>query len=314
MMTSTCAICGGGAALSVVASERMMGLGGEYRYDMCGECGCVQLRDVPEGLADFYAGDYYAFTEPERPTRARRVYRRARDAMLFGRFRGLRSVLAPFLPRRVLDVGDWFATTHARRGSRILDVGCGVGLLLRRLVDEGYTDASGVDPFVDADIAFRGRTLVRKGGIAEIDGEFDLVMFHHSLEHIADQAGTMGHVARLLAPGGYCLIRIPTVSSYAWEEYRDRWVQLDAPRHLYLHSLDSVERLAVASGLRLERIVYDSTDFQFEGSELYRRGLTLKAINGPTFSRGARWQFYWRANRLNAQHRGDQAAFYLRKA
>jgi SAM-dependent methyltransferase len=313
-MTSPCAICGGGTALGVVASERMMGLGGEYRYDLCGECGCLQLRDVPPNLGDFYAGGYYAFAEPVRPTRVRGAYRRVRDAMLLGRFRSVRLLLAPFVPRRVLEVGEWFATTQAHRKARILDVGCGVGLLLRRLVDDGYTHVSGVDPFVDADIVYHGRTLVRKAWIAELDGEYDVVMFHHSLEHIADQAATMGHVARLLAPGGHCLIRIPTVSSYAWEEYRDRWVQLDAPRHLYLHSLDSLERLATASGLRLERVVYDSTEFQFEGSELYRRGLTLQSINGQTFSRLQRWQFKWRANRLNARSRGDQAAFYLRKA
>ena len=311
---NACGICGGAFDLAIEATERMFGKGGEFWYDRCNTCGCVQLRNIPASLADFYANDYYAFAEPARPTGGRRVYRRLRDAVLFGRLRALRKLVVPILPRRVSEVGEWFARTRSGRNARILDVGCGVGLLLRRLVDAGYAHVDGVDPFVDADIAYRGRVLVRKAWLGDIEGVYDLIMFHHSLEHIADQAETMRHVARLLAPGGHCLIRIPTVSSYAWEEYRDRWVQLDAPRHLYLHSVNSLERLAGRAGLRLEGVVYDSTDFQFAGSELYRRGATLQELNGQAFSRMERWRFLWRANRLNARKLGDQAAFYLRKA
>ena len=309
-----CGICGGAFDLAIEATERMFGKGGHFWYDRCAVCGCVQLRNVPANLGDYYAQDYYAFAEPAPPAGGRRVYRRVRDAILFGRLRALRSVFGPFTPRRLSEVGEWFAKTRAGRNTRILDVGCGVGVLLRRLVDAGYAHVDGVDPFVDADIAFLGRVLVRRAWLADVVGEYDLIMFHHSLEHIADQAETMRHVARLLAPGGRCLIRVPTVSSFAWEEYRDRWVQLDAPRHLYLHSVESLERLAAGAGLRLEGVVYDSTGFQFEGSELYRRGAPLKELNEHAFSRMERWRFSRRANRLNVRNLGDQAAFYFRKA
>lgn len=307
-----CAICGGSARPRVVASERMFGWGGDYRYDMCADCGCLQLRDVPDSMEPFYPSGYYAFTELASPTAARHLYRRIRDAVLFGRARVARALVLPMLPRRVSDSGEWLARSRAEPRSRILDVGCGAGTLLRRLVDAGYANAQGVDPFIEADIWYRGRVLVHRARLEEIDGQFDVIMMHHSLEHIGPQVGTMAAVARMLAPGGTCLIRVPIVSSFSWEEYQDRWVQLDAPRHLFLHSRESLRRLAEGAGLRVERVVYDSTVFQFEGSELYRRDIPLKdaALHPPT--RLQRIKYAVRARLLNTQQRGDQAAFYLR--
>lgn len=309
-----CAICGGQAQPCVVGAERMFGLGGEYRYDMCVDCGCLQLRDVPASMEPFYPSGYYAFDELAPPSASRHLYRRIRDDVLFGRARAARALFASVFPRHIMEPGEWIARSRAGPHSRILDVGCGVGLLLRRLVDAGYVRAEGVDPFVQTDLEYRGRRLVRRALLEEVDGQFDLIMLHHSLEHIGPQAITMASVARMLAPGGTCLIRVPIVGSFAWEHYKDRWVQLDAPRHLFLHSTESMRRLAEGAGLRVESVVHDSTAFQFEGSELYRRDIPLKDISLHRFSRGQRRQYAAGAKRLNAQQRGDQAAFYLRKA
>ena len=292
----------------------MFGLGGAYRYDLCTECGCLQLRDVPANLEPFYSSSYYAFEEPERPSASRHWYRRIRDQVLFGRARAARAVFALIAPRRVAEPGEWIARSGMGPSSRILDVGCGAGNLLRRLVDTGYAHAEGVDPFISADIRYRGSRLVRRAHVEDMEGQFDLIMLHHSLEHIGPQASTMASVARLLAPGGTSLIRVPVVGSFAWEHYQDRWVQLDAPRHLFLHSAESIRRLAQGAGLRVERTVYDSTAFQFEGSELYRKDIPLKDAALHPDSRVQRAKYALRATRLNAQRRGDQAAFYLRHA
>ena len=307
-----CAICGGPATPRIVASERMFGWGGSYRYDMCAECGCLQLRDVPESMESFYPAGYYAFTELATPTATRHLYWRIRDAVLFGRARAARALVLPMLPRRISESGEWLMRSGAGPRSRILDVGCGSGTLVKRLVDAGYPHAEGMDPFIDADIRYRGRVLVHRARLEEMEGEFDLLMLHHSLEHIGSQVSTMAMLARMLAPTGTCLIRVPVVSSYSWEEYQDRWVQLDAPRHLFLHSVESMRRLAEGAGLRIEEVVYDSKLFQFEGSELYRRDIPLKDAARHPLSRLQRMKYGARARLLNVRKRGDQAAFYLR--
>lgn len=309
-----CRICGGGADLSVQATERMFGLGGEFWYDRCGSCGAVQLRDVPADLGRYYPDDYYALGAAAGTRRAvPAAVRRLRDSLVFGRARLFGRWIEPLLSPGMLQWRGWLEGAGATRRSRILDVGSGSGAPLRRLRDQGFLHVLGLDPFVDRTISYRGQPLVRKGSLDDVSGEWDLIMFHHSLEHIHDQRGTFARVAELLAPDGCCLIRIPTVSSQAWEEYQDRWVQLDAPRHLMLHSTESLARLAASVGLQVEAVVHDSTEFQFEGSEWYRRGRPLTELSPAAFSPEQRRAFADRAAALNAEGRGDQAAFYLRR-
>jgi SAM-dependent methyltransferase len=145
-------------------------------------------------------------------------------------------------------------------------------------------------------------------------------MFHHSLEHIPDPERILKIAYDLLKPGGYCIIRIPTVSSYAWKNYGMKWVQLDAPRHFYLHSIKSIEILSRRTNFKLSNIIYDSTAFQFWGSEQYLQNITLtdphSYLMNPKnslFSKKDILEFSKRAKELNAAKLGDQAVFYLKK-
>ena len=130
----------------------------------------------------------------------------------------------------------------------------------------------------------------------------------------------MKAASRLLSPHGVCIIRMPTVSSYAWPHYGVNWVQLDAPRHFYIHSVESVRVLADRCGLNLTGVVYDSSAFQFWASEQYALDIPLYdprsyALGADTsmFSRDQIGVFERRAAELNAAKLGDQAVFYLRK-
>jgi SAM-dependent methyltransferase len=209
--------------------------------------------------------------------------------------------------------------------SRILDVGCGAGRLLHSLAGIGFQSLLGIDRFLRADRAGAAPgnpgCRIERLDISEVRGPFDLVMFHHSFEHLDDPEGTLRHVARLLAPGGWCLIRTPTPSSFAWREYGTDWVQLDAPRHLCLASVAGAARLADRAGFRLLEVRDDSTAFQFWGSEQYRRGIPLesersyaKHPDASPFSRREIRAFEARARELNRRRDGDQVALYLRRA
>jgi hypothetical protein len=116
------------------------------------------------------------------------------------------------------------------------------------------------------------------------------------------------------------MIRIPLVDSFAWRKYGVDWVQLDAPRHFYLHSRDSVATVAAQVGLEVRQIVYDSTAFQFEVSEMYRQGKPLHRSNSvgeivAKFQRISPRYRRWThdAALLNELELGDQAAFYLER-
>ena len=122
-------------------------------------------------------------------------------------------------------------------------------------------------------------------------------------------------------PDGICLIRIPIVSSRVWEDYGTNWVEFDPPRHLYLHSLKSIKLLASKAGLEVFDIQYDTTAFEFYGSEMYARGIPLTDENSPwintnssLFTNEEMDGFTALADKVNQAGQSGRAAFFLRKA
>jgi SAM-dependent methyltransferase len=143
-------------------------------------------------------------------------------------------------------------------------------------------------------------------------GAFDLITLHHSLEHMPDQLNALSQARRLLAPNGRVLIRVPTVSSDAFEHYRENWVNLDAPRHFFLHSHRSLGDVASRAGLTIDRLWCDSTDMQFMASEQYAKDIPLMdprsaavAKRDGIFSRAQRRAYARKAAEANQALRGD---------
>jgi SAM-dependent methyltransferase len=205
----------------------------------------------------------------------------------------------------------------------VLEVGCGNGYYLLKLFELGYTRLWGVDPFMQDNAVRTFPVRLERRSLLDVDpaeGPVDAILFSHSLEHIAEQHETIARARELLVPGGLCLVGLPTVSSWAWDHYRADWAQLDAPRHLYLHSRRSLVALAERHGFAVERVVDDSTAFQFWGSEQNRMGVPLaSATSWQTSPRRSAFtheqirNFDERAVELNKQGCGDQFSAYLRK-
>jgi hypothetical protein len=113
-------------------------------------------------------------------------------------------------------------------------------------------------------------------------------------------------------------VAVPVLGQ-AWEVYRTDWVQLDAPRHFYLHSEKSMTRLAQKAGFAVHSVEYDSGTYQFWGSEQFRRDIhcwhpSSHSINprATLFSPEQMLRWHADAQRLNVNRRGDHATFYLR--
>jgi predicted SAM-dependent methyltransferase len=135
-----------------------------------------------------------------------------------------------------------------------------------------------------------------------------------------DPLAVLKQINRLLKPNRYLLIRIPVASSFAYRKYGADWAQLDAPRHLFLHTLKSLHLLATDSGFQVKAIVYDSTEFQFWASEQYVADISLldnrSYFTDPKnslFSTDQITDFKRAARELNRRNDGDSACFYLHK-
>ena len=310
---SICRICGEKADNHFyTVPEMMFGTRDTFDYFQCSLCGCLQISEVPADIARYYPSHYYSFTPKRRlflDNAVDRLMRRIRDHYtVFDR--GIAGMaIGRFSPNKKLAA---LSRVDLNKDSRVVDAGCGDGWRLYALRELGFRNLLGVDPYISSDIKYENGVQVLKRSIHEVAGEWDLIMYHHSFEHVPDPLRELTAVSRLLAPGGCCLLRVPTVSSYAWEHYREHWVQLDAPRHYYLHSVKSIDLLAGKTGFELRNIVFDSTKDQFQGSELYAKGIPLASGKG-VFSSCQERRWKQAARKLNREERGDQAAFYLIK-
>lgn len=295
----------------------MYGLRDIHRYFQCGQCGCVQIAKTPDELEHYYGATYYSYQKTRRWLKNSVIGLRNHYAI---EKRGsIGRLLYSWYPTKQFEflepIRKDIGTT-----ARILDVGCGAGELLQSLAALGFRQLFGIDPFISESISYGNNLEIRKLAIEDLQGQFDMIMFHHSFEHVVDPIATLRSAAALLVEGGYCVIRIPTVSSYAWGYYGVNWVQLDAPRHFFLHSIESMKRTAKMANLAVLGVKYDSTAFQFWGSEQYANDIALQdprsyAVNPrkSMFRRRDIAHYARRADELNAREYGDQAIFWLQK-
>lgn len=314
-----------------------------FAYVECAACGTIQIQEVPD-LRPYYAQNYYSFDKshgeaqppPSQGIKKRLAQRvgasvRRAAANYYGQRRArlgelrhpLGRSLSTMLPRIVAGFPEYLLNTlvnlNITSRSSILDIGSGAGSTLIILSLFGFRDLTGVDPYLEADITYDNGVRILKTELSGISRQFDLILANHSVEHVPDPRATLGEIHRLLKPGRFAVIRIPVIA-HAWERYGINWVQLDPPRHLFLFTVPTFAGLAAGAGFSVDEIRYDSTAFQFWGSEQYARDIPLtderSFLVNPAASPFTAEQveaFAAQADELNQQGAGDQAVFYLRK-
>lgn len=299
-----------------VVKEMMFGTQDEFKYFQCNECGCLQICDFPQNIDKYYPDNYYSYGINSHTNFFKRILKNSRNKFAITGKGILGRVLYMLLPNYSLVL---LRNVLIDKSAKILDVGCGDGALLYDLNEIGYKKLLGIDPYIDNDIIYHNGLNILKKSIFDLCDKFDLIMFHHSFEHIKEQFETLKKTKELLEPDGLVLICIPTVSSFAWEKYKENWVQLDAPRHYFLHSTNSMEILSEKCGLAVKDIQFVSSEFQFIGSEQYLRGIPLvsensfyKNKNSSIFKRKEILYYKKKAQELNKIKYGDTCAFILK--
>jgi 2-polyprenyl-3-methyl-5-hydroxy-6-metoxy-1,4-benzoquinol methylase len=311
-----CRICRNSSSnTEIILREWMFNTGAEFPYFTCSGCGCLQICNVPSDIGRYYPADYYSIFTPPRISLRQRI-RRAVKRNMIKHLANRHSPLGPILnalPFRPQDAA-WLRVATPAANLRILDVGCGNGERLSDLHSAGFSRLTGLDPFIRQERTMDADCRILKAELHDLDGSFDLITFHHSLEHMPEPVAALREAARLLAPSGRILIRVPVMDKWAWRQYGTNWIQLDPPRHLYTFSEASLHKLAVSSSLQVTEIVYDSTTFQFEGSDAVMRSSaaarneTAERTQTTDMSRSAMRRL---ADRLNRERDGDQACFFL---
>jgi len=315
-----CRICNGEISETYMVKEMLIGLRESFQYIKCGACGCLQIAETPINLSKYYPDDYYSLQPSKRKkSRIVRDYIRKSVALFNIRRKGVFGSILSFF-RTPNPMHLVYRRVGLKLSDRILDVGGGAGEHVSSLLNIGFKNVMSVDPFISEDVFFENVLIAKKLSFYDIHEKYDLITFHHSLEHMPDQAKVLAKAAELIAQGGRILIRIPTVTSAAWKEYKENWVNLDAPRHFYLHSHASIRILAEKANLKVLDFWNDSVSMQFWGSEQYLRDIPLtdprsysKDKNSSIFSSHQIADYKRRASFLNTQERGDWICIVLCK-
>ena len=127
---------------------------------------------------------------------------------------------------------------HLRAGQSVLDVGCGPGTItadLALLVAPG--EVIGLD--AAADVVGQAEAHGRSLGLSNVrfevgdlydlpypDESFDVIHLHQVLQHVADPAGALIALRRVLAPGGVLAARDSDYAAFTWwpvDPLLDRW-------------------------------------------------------------------------------------------
>ncbi len=137
-------------------------------------------------------------------------------------------------------------------GLKVLDAGCGTGGTLSAL--GGLGELWGCDISADAleMCAARGLTQLRQSRVEQLEFEdqsFDVVVSCDVLEHVAEHETAMAEMARVLRPGGICVLTVPA-HLCLWSEHDE------ALGHIRRYETREFVRLMEGAGLRIEKLTH----------------------------------------------------------
>ncbi len=236
-MSEKCILCGNeGRLLYSGLKDRLGNDDREWSFLRCAkeDCGLIWLapRPGPEEVEELYPENYYTH-EITRETVGRKLIQKAKKS-------------------RIGKALGFYAYLHGVAPGRLLDVGCGSGYYLNEMRELGWR-VEGLDPDEHAvRVAQEIYGLkVNLGTLEDIRLEsdsFDVITVNHVLEHVLDPVQLIQECNRILKPNGLLLVSTPNYDSLGHRIFRDRWLSLDVPRHLYLFSEKNLKEMARSCG------------------------------------------------------------------
>lgn len=276
---TTCSICHNKENNKVfLAKEMLQGTRDTFDYIECNSCQCVQLVKPPADMSGYYNNASYGSFEKQSTSLVKGLIRRARNKYAIrdkgGPLAKLLFICHP-IPIDFRIVGQ-----YAQPESSILDVGCGWGNYVNDLREIGFKYAEGVDPFIEKDIQHDSGARVRKLFVEEVQKKYDVVLSHHSLEHMLDPLASLLGMKSCIKDDGVLILTVP-VAEELYRMFKENCYLIQAPQHFFLFSLRSIGILVEQAGLKIEKTIREiETNYDwYKISYLWSQDKALPEIN-----------------------------------
>ncbi len=153
------------------------------------------------------------------------------------------------------------ARRYGKRGTRLLEIGSGLGHLVGQLEDTFETCAADVNHWaLMQSKPVAPRTKLNVGSAEAIpfaDGTFGVVIIKHVVEHLRDPERAIAELGRVLAPGGILILATPNLDSLLKPLKGDGWIGYQDPTHIALKPPAEWLSLVDRAGMRVRRVFAD---------------------------------------------------------
>jgi methionine biosynthesis protein MetW len=147
-------------------------------------------------------------------------------------------------------------------GSRVLDVGCGTGLLGQMLSEQRDAEVVGVEPdLIRAELATARGLEVHVGyfsrPLIQKLGSFDVILFADVLEHLSNPQSVLLLSREALKAGGNLIVSVPNVVHWAVRievirgKFRYQPCGIMDATHLRWFTADSAKSLLASAGFKI---------------------------------------------------------------
>jgi len=238
-----CPLCGHAkASLTLEARDLLYNTAGTYRLVRCDDCGLKYVNPRPSmsALGKHYPDDYHCYRSVEdAPIWLQPTARMEVRAQAANRLKSIERVIGTL-----------------RKDLEILDVGCGRNALLELI--QRTRGARGLGVEMKAETAQYVRDVLNMPVVhgtlldAQLESaRFDLLVMLEYLEHEPDPLRILTEARRVLKPGGHIAIEIPDPEGAPARLFKNRWANLDLPRHLVFFDRKTLRRALQDTGFEV---------------------------------------------------------------
>lgn len=198
-----------------------------FQYLRCETCNLIRLTEIPDDLWKYYPPQYYEIPTFERLTElARKDFFKAETLMRYS------------------------------RSGRLLEIGPAWGTFALQAKQAGYqVDAIEMDPrcceYLNRTVGVRTICSNLPHEVIPSLGSHDVIALWHVLEYLPDPWTLLEAAANNLTPGGVLILATPNPGAWQFRVMGSAWPHIDAPRHLYLFSSDTLIQYVAQFGLEL---------------------------------------------------------------